>query len=99
MSLNTIAAIGVTALIIGLYIIVQRLDRIIALQLQHRGCLDLINASQEKLSRQVEETNLRLKVATDAAERRPAADPALDEIMQRFSEVVGATLRKNRDGA
>ena len=33
MSLNTIAAIGVTALIIGLYIIVQRLDRIIALQL------------------------------------------------------------------
>jgi hypothetical protein len=32
MSLSTIAAIGVVALIVGLYIVVQRLDRIISLQ-------------------------------------------------------------------
>jgi hypothetical protein len=83
MSLNTIAAIGVTALIIGLYIIVQRLDRIIALQLQHR---DQITASLGILSRQIEEANLRLQ---DAAERRPDADPALEGAIQRFANAVG----------
>jgi len=36
MSLTTIAAIGVAALIVGLYIVVQRLDRIVILQTEQR---------------------------------------------------------------